>query len=96
MIGQVLISMAGRREVRLHGSHVQDQCGGSLPCGRRAELAILLRPVVTLADRCRRPVAAGKASQVVGVHGTILTRQRALARHLLEILQETKPDFPAQ
>lgn len=72
MIGQVLIAVGARRKVRLYRAHMQGERRGSLTRGRRTELPVLLRPVVSLAGRCRRPVAAGKASQVVGVHTLIL------------------------
>lgn len=72
MSRQILESIGARREVRLHAPHVKEQRRGRRPRGGRAVALELLRPIVALPVRRRRPVAAGKAPQIVGGHSAIV------------------------
>jgi hypothetical protein len=78
MRGQILGSSGAGREVRLHAPHVKEQRRRRHPRAGRAVALELFRPVVALVGCRRRPVSAGKASQIVGGHGAIVPMIRPL------------------
>jgi len=72
MIGEVLVAQPGGWIVWLHGSHMLQERGSGKARGTRAVLVVLLRPVVALAGRGRRPVTVSEAPEIVASHGIIV------------------------